>query len=128
MQQYAMEEELMKHVPRKHQRVYLTFYLRVFEGEDFIGYLIDISKEGIMIMSDYSLQVGKYYLLNMKLPASSERKGEEGIQSIEFTAECKRSEHDSVDREFYLNGFEITDIDDDTNAVIHKIIEEYRIP
>lgn len=119
----------MKHSLRKHQRVYLTFYLRVFEGDDFLGYLIDISKEGIMIMSDYPLQVGKYYLLKMKVPESFEWKGKaDADRHIEFTGECKRSEHDTVDREFYLNGFEITDIDDDSNAVIHKIIEKYRIP
>ncbi len=124
-----MEEGQMKHAPRKNQRVYLTFYLRVFEEDDFIGYLIDISKEGIMIMSEFPLQVGKYYLLNMKLPTSLEWKGKGDVdRSIEFTAECKRSEHDNVDKEFYLNGFEITDIDDDANAIIHKIIEEYRIP
>jgi hypothetical protein len=58
----------MKHAPREHQRVYLTFYLRIFEGDKFIGFLIDISKDGLMVMSETPLEENREYNLRMKLP------------------------------------------------------------
>ena len=58
----------MKHAPREHQRVYLTFYLRIFEEDKFIGFLIDISKDGLMVMSERPLEENREYNLRMKLP------------------------------------------------------------
>jgi hypothetical protein len=55
--------------------MYLTFYLRVFEGEHFLGYLIDLSEEGIMIMSEHSLTEGAEYHLRMRLPSTLDWKG-----------------------------------------------------
>lgn len=65
----------MKQIPRENQRVYLTFYLRIFEGEKFIGYMIDISNDGLMVMSDMPLEENKKYSLRMKLPSSAEWEG-----------------------------------------------------
>ena len=118
----------MKHAPREHQRVYLTFYLRVFEEDTFIGFLIDISQDGIMLMSEDLLSEGKFYQLTMKLPSSLDWKNKKDKdRHVKFTAQCKWSKHDEVDKEFYLSGFEFTELHEEDNSLIRKIIEEYRI-
>lgn len=118
----------MKHAPREHQRVYLTFYLRVFEEDNFIGFLIDISQDGMMLMSENILQEGKYYQLKMKIPSSLDWKSKDDQDRyVNFTAQCKWSRHDEVDKEFYLSGFEFTELHEDDNSLIRSIIEEYRI-
>ncbi len=118
----------MKHAPREHQRVYLTFYLRVFEGENFIGFLIDLSSDGMMVMSEYPLEESKLYQLRMKLPSSLEWKGESSPDRvIEFSAECLWNRHDNVEKEFYISGFAFRDISTEHNDIIHKLVKEYRI-
>ncbi len=118
----------MKHSPREHQRVYLTFYLRVFEGEKFIGFLVDISKEGFMLLSEFPLEEKKPYSFKMKLPTSLNWKNnKDEDRYIEFTATSIWSKHDEVEKEFYVSGFEITSIEEEDNQIIHKLIEEYRI-
>jgi|GEM_PF-946616 len=118
----------MKHAPREHQRVYLTFYLRVFEGEKFLGFLIDISREGLMFMSEMELEKDKVYGLCMKIPSSLEWKGKkDDDRFICFKAKCLYSKHDDVDKEFYTNGFEFSDLGEKENSIIRQMIEEIRL-
>ncbi len=117
----------MKHAPREHQRVYLTYYLRVFEEDDFIGFLIDISSNGMMIMSESPLTVEKFYRLKMKFPSCRKIQESGAVQEVEFTARCIWIKQDEDNEEFYLAGFEITEIDEEDNACVHKLIEEYRL-
>lgn len=118
----------MKHAPREHQRVYLTFYLRIFEGDKFVGYLIDISKDGLMVMSEFPIEVKSVLNLKMKLPPTFEWKGRKvEDRVIQFKAECEWSKHDEVDKEFYLSGMAFKDLAEEDNEIIHKMIKEYKI-
>lgn len=118
----------MKHAPREHQRVYLTFYLRVFEDDNFIGFLIDISQDGMMLMSEKILEEGKFYQLKMKLPSSLNWKNtNDKDRFVGFTGQCKWSRHDEVDKDFFLSGFEFTELHKEDNSLIQEIINEYRI-
>ncbi len=118
----------MKHASRTHQRIYLTFYLRVFENDNFIGYLIDVSREGIMIMSEYPLDEGREYRLRMKAPSCARCKDTLGEHEfIEFSAVCKWTKSEDASREFFLNGFEIVEITEEENQCIHYLIEEFKI-
>lgn len=118
----------MKHIPRENQRVYLTFYLRIFEGDKFIGYMIDISNDGLMVMSDSLLEENKKYSLKMKLPSSAEWEGQNlKDRYIDFNAECRWSKQDAVDREFYLNGFSFSDISPSDEKIIEKLIQDFCI-
>ncbi|MBN1496025.1 MAG: PilZ domain-containing protein [Spirochaetes bacterium] len=119
----------MKHLPREHQRAYITFYLRVFEGNGFLGFLIDISREGMKLLSDNILETGREYLIRMKLPASLEWKGrKDEDRSIEFSAACQWSKHDYIEKEFYISGFKFSNLGDEEQAIIHEMITAYRIP
>ncbi len=44
---------------RKIERRYLVFYLRVFDGlsSKIIGHLVDITEEGIMLLSDSPIEL-----------------------------------------------------------------------
>ena len=119
----------MKHLPRDHQRAYITFYLRIFEAERFLGFVVDISKEGIKVLSEMPLDKEKNYSLKMKIPTSLEWKGrKDEDRYIDFTARCIWSKHDQVDKEFYISGFNFTRFDEEGNKIIHAMIEQYRIP
>ena len=118
----------MKHIPRENQRVYLTFYLRIFEGDRFLGYMIDISNDGLMVMSDAPLEENKKYSLKMKLPSSADWEGGNiKDRCIDFHAECRWSKHDAVDRDFYLNGFSFSDLSQSDEKIIEKLIQDFRI-
>jgi len=118
----------MKHTPRENQRVYLTFYLRIFDGDRFLGYMIDISHDGIMVMSDFILEEGKKYSLKMKLPSSAEWEGGNiNDRCIDFHAECRWSKHDAIDREFYLSGFSFSNLSPEDEGIIQKLIQDFRI-
>lgn len=119
----------MKHAPRQYKRIYLTFYLRIFENDSFLGFLLDISREGMMMMSEFALKENKSYTLKMKVPSSLERKEQkEAGGYIEFTATCKWTKNDDADRDFFLSGFEFTSVSEEAHAIIHRVIEEYRLP
>ncbi len=118
----------MKHEPRDNQRVYITFYLRIFEGDEFIGFLIDIAKNGLKVISDFPITADKSYQLKMKLPSTLEWKGNnDKDRFIEFDADCLWAKHDDIDKDFYLSGFKISDIGEDENKIIHQLIEQYKL-
>ena len=119
---------MMKFKERENQRVYLTFYLRIFEGQKFLGYMIDISNNGLMVMSDYQLEEGKSYNLRMKLPSSAEWENDNiEDRCILFNAECRWSKHDDVDKEFYLSGFSFPDLSAEDGEIIGRLIHDFRI-
>lgn len=118
----------MDHKPRAFQRVYLTFYLRMFVDEKFIGFLIDVSEDGIMLMSESLMQNNIEYELKLKLPSSLEWKNKISDKKfVLFKAKCVWSKPDDLDDDFYLSGYEFTDIDDTNKQIIHEIIEEYKL-
>ena len=76
-----------------------------------------------MVMSEFVLEEGKCYSLKMKIPSSMEWKGKNDTDRfIKFRARCKYSEHDEVDKEFYVNGFEFSELGEEENFIIRKLI------
>ncbi len=55
--------------PRANQRVYLTFYLRMYSEKQFTGFLIDVSEEGLMLMSEVQMEQSHEYDFQLKLPS-----------------------------------------------------------
>ncbi len=116
----------MKHSERGHKRMYLIFYLRIFEGDDFLGFVIDISQTGVMILSEAPMSQGRIYALRMKLPPDMRNSGNR--EYLEFNAACKWSRPDEDNKEFFLNGFEMENLSEHTRALIAKTIDSYRLP
>jgi hypothetical protein len=72
---------------RKLKRRHLIYYLHVHEraSGNLIGYLVDISTEGIMIMSENQLEVGKELALKIMLESEMSAK-----QHLYFDAKVLR--------------------------------------
>jgi PilZ domain-containing protein len=118
----------MKHLPRENQRVYITFYLRVFEGDNFLGFLIDIAKNGLKLISDNPLQPEKFYQIRMNLPSTLEWDGKKiKDKQIQYTAECLWSKPDNNNSDFYVSGFKFTDLSEEENGIIYKLIHQYKL-
>lgn len=116
----------MKHAERENRRMYLMFYLRVFEEGEFLGFVIDISPRGMMIISESAIKTDRNYRLRMKLPPDI--KDKEKKNYVELDARCRWSRPDEDNTNFFLNGFELDDLGAETGALIEKTINEYRLP
>ncbi len=106
---------------RKLERRHLIYYLRVFDRDtnELLGHLIDISPQGIMIMSEEPLETNKHFKLRMDLPVEIFEKSE-----IEFNAESRWTKKD-VNPQFYDTGFYITDLSYADGRLIEKLIDDY---
>ncbi len=64
-------------------RRHLIYYLKVLdrETEELLGHLVDITEEGLMIVSENCLKEGKLMKMKMLLPREIEEK-----EQIEFDA------------------------------------------
>lgn len=87
---------------RKSKRRNLIYYLSIFDKEtdDFIGQLVNITTEGIMVVSEHPIETGKYFRLRMTLPEPIE-----GSDIVEFDAVSKWCTKD-INPSFYDIGFE----------------------
>ena len=112
---------------RGYDRFHLSFYLRVFEGESFRGFLIDLSESGMKIMSESPLQPEHRYNLRMKLP-SRLRPLEDiaGDEYMDFSALCRWSKPDEDAPEFSINGLEFINMAKRVQMQVSKLIEEFR--
>jgi hypothetical protein len=106
---------------REVDRRCLVFYLRVFDGTSntVLGYLVDISEKGIMLVSDGPLRVDKDYRLRMRLPTQMKDRNE-----IIFTAVSRWCKIDSSS-DFYLTGFRLDDLTLEAKTLISNLIEDF---
>jgi hypothetical protein len=108
---------------RRLTRRTLIYYLRVFDldtGED-LGHLVDITTEGILVMSTRPIDVGRAFRLGMELPLSGSAPGKE---RIEFAAESLRSARD-VNHDFVDTAFRVTALDRGHRSRIETLIDDY---
>ena len=113
--------EQVREEKRGVERVYLAFYLRVFDGMGgkVVGHLVNISSNGLMLLSDSPIPVNEEYMLRMRLPPVLVEKGE-----IIFNAVSRWCENDA-NPDFYLAGFQLHDISPELKDDILALIEEF---
>ncbi len=106
---------------RRVERKYLAFYLRVFDGmgSKVVGHLVNISSNGLMLLSDFPIPVNEEYVLRMCLPAALVEKGE-----ITFNAVSRWCKNDT-NPDFYLAGFQLHDISLSLKNDILALIDEF---
>ena len=107
---------------RKGKRRSSVYYLEVFEEEtkNFVGRLIDITRDGMMLESQKPIEVKKRYRLSMQLPTSFIRK-----QKLTFDAKsvwCKKED----DFESYKAGFQLQNLDTKREKEISKLMKEFK--
>ncbi len=105
---------------RKQKRRHLIYYLAVMEqSTDFsIGFVVDVTQQGIMIMSSMPLAVNKTYHLKMLV-------NEDGADKtyLYFDASSKWC-HKSPNSDFYDTGFELLNLEPGAFREIEAIIDE----
>lgn len=108
---------------RKVVRRHLVFYLRVFDGMSsrVVGHLMDISTNGLMILSDEPVAVNEEYRLRMRLPWEMA-----GSDEIIFGATSRWCREDE-DPDFFMTGFQIQNIESDAAQLIRHLIDEFGI-
>jgi hypothetical protein len=106
---------------RRLKRVHLIYYLRIFDKNngEHIGHLVDITTQGIMMVSEKKIPAEKDFFLMMQLPATVT-----GREEIEFTAHslwCKKD----INPDFYVSGFKINSIGTLEVKTITALINAY---
>lgn len=106
---------------RQATRRHLVFYLRIFDGMSsrVVGHLMDISPSGLMLLSDEPVAVNEEYRLRMRLP--KEVSGSDEIVFGAVSRWCRQDENP----DFYVTGFQIQDIDNETRESVSHLIEEF---
>lgn len=106
---------------RKLKRRHLIYYLRVFnkKTDQLIGHLVDITTEGIMLISEEPIDTTAIFQLNMTLPANIE-----GNKQIAFKARslwCKKD----INPDFYNTGFQLINISVKGIQIIERLIHDF---
>lgn len=106
---------------RKFQRRHLIYYLRLFDRDtvNLIGHLVDITSEGVMVISENPIEVGKMFHMRMILP-----KEIFGREQITFSAISKWTAKD-VNPSFYDTGFQFEEISDENIQTITQLIDDF---
>ena len=111
----------MNNEKRKLQRRHLIYYLRTYNAEtgQLLGHLVDITSEGIMLISEEPIEIDRPYQLHMLLPADVFDRSE-----LSFNARAIWRSKD-VNEDFYDTGFKFLDITPAEQDIIEYMIEVY---
>ena len=111
----------MHHDKRQLKRVHLIYYLRIFDNESGanIGHLVDITTQGIMMISEEVIPAGKDFSFKMQLPATIT-----GREEIRFNARCLWCKKD-FNPDFYVSGYQINEITSQEVKTITALINAY---
>ncbi|MCJ7624575.1 MAG: PilZ domain-containing protein [Anaerolineaceae bacterium] len=106
---------------RKLKRRHLIYYLRIFDNSsgELLGHLVDVTSEGLMMISENSIENGKDFELRMVLPL--EILSREELLFHATSIWCKKD----VNPDFFATGFQISDIPMEDIAVIERLIRKH---
>ena len=104
---------------RRLKRWHLIYYLRVFECDNgqLLGHLVDVTTEGLMLVSERRIPNGQEFDLRMEIPT------EDGIRNIPLKTYSVWSDYD-INRSFFDTGFELVDPSSETIYQIRELIDE----
>lgn len=106
---------------RREKRRQLIYYLRVVDrnNNQLFGQLVDITTEGMKLVSENPVELDTLYELKMLLPEEIENKKE-----VSFDASCQWCKRD-VNPNFYSIGFEFDKITNHDINIIKNLIYDY---
>lgn len=106
---------------RKLKRRHIVFYSRVFDRNTgaLLGHLMDLTVEGLMLISDHPINTGHTYHLRMDLPEDAKSK-----PYLNFDAHCLWCRPD-INPAFYNAGFKVLNMGRDDMNMIDNMIDEY---
>lgn len=106
---------------RRLHRNSLIYYLKVFDRKTdaLLGHLVDITSEGIMLVSEHPIPAGIVYDLRLELP-----KNIFGEEKIDFSAKSCWTKPDA-NPDFKDTGFQFIDVPLEHVLLIKKLVNEY---
>lgn len=106
---------------RKLKRRHLIYYLRVYNSKtgSFLGHLVDITADGLMLLADHRVRLGRTIPMRMRLPG--ERRGGRQLELEATSLWCSRD----VNADFWDVGFRIVDLNRRQMSTIDTLIEDY---
>lgn len=107
---------------RKNKRVHLIYYLLVFDNDSdqLVGHIVDITTDGIKLMSRIPLIPDKIYNFKMILPEGID----ETSREISFKAKSRWCK-DKMYSDFYGIGFKFEDISEEDITTIKHLIDQF---
>ncbi len=107
---------------RKFKRIHLIHYLAIFDRDTnkLLGNLVDITPEGILMISENSVEKGQVRHFRMNLPDDFT-----AAKEINFDVESVWCEVD-INPDMFAIGYRLLDVPRDDEATIYNLIEEYR--
>lgn len=109
---------------RQLRRWQLIYYLRAFEETNgrVLGHVVDITTEGLMLISESRIEPGNQYGLRIECPSEEDRS-----RAICFSAESLWTRRD-VNVAFFDTGFRLHDPSTEAVLAIQELIEELHFP
>ncbi len=109
-----MSEDEARSLKRRH----LVYYLEVYDDEanELLGHLVDLTTEGLKLVSKQRIPTNRIYKLRMMLP-----EGYFSEKDIYFEAKSMWSSND-VNPDFYDTGFSAANIESRSQEIILELV------
>ena len=116
----GINDKTLSKEQRRMKRRHLIYYLEANDRETskLIGFLVDITTMGIMLMSKTPIETGKIFQLRILLKTDLSEK-----KYLNFDAKSKWCEK-SINTEIYDTGFELINKDISDFREIEEVIDE----
>lgn len=104
---------------RKSKRWLLNAYYETYSGsgEERIGYLAELSKDGLMLLNDEPIQTN--IILPLRISLNEEMEDRKEMKVVAKVVRCQKDE----DLDYYNTGFKLVDASDDTREIIDQLIK-----
>lgn len=108
---------------RRIKRRHLIYYLQVFDNDtgNLLGHLVDITVEGVMLVSESPIETGREFKMKMLLPEEYA-----GQKEILFTGKSHWSRQD-VNPTFHDTGFSLPEIGPREREIIELLIHDFKM-
>jgi PilZ domain len=105
---------------RKFKRRHLILYLQVIDtdSENILGYLVDITPQGMMLMSEFPIKAGLTFQLKMLVNTDLSQHS-----YLSFAAKSVWC-HKSINSDFYDTGLQLLNVEPNAFHGIETVIEE----
>jgi hypothetical protein len=106
---------------RRQERTRLIYHLRVFDArrKRLLGHMVDITPEGLMLIGETPVPVGRKYSLRMDLPRNLMADGH-----LTFSAESKWCTKDTNEK-FYSMGMRIVKMTSEAIALVQRLTRDF---
>jgi hypothetical protein len=106
---------------RRLKRRHLIYYLRLFDRktQQIIGHLVDITTDGIMVISENMIHENEIFELNMALP--TDVVGKKDLNFMAKSIWCRKD----INPDFYNTGFTLIDVKPEDVMIVERLITEF---